>query len=98
VRSGSNATPDVSTPSRVHRSTNMPPEGVVAETRRVAHASPEARGGDRHVRRVAAEALQVAPTDRRPRLVELDERLAQRDDVRHCGGSRSACRCRRRRP
>ena len=73
-------------------------EAVGAEPRHVGDARTEPRGGDRHVRRVAAESLQIRVRVRRASLVELDQRLAERDDVSHCAGSRSACRCRRRPP
>ena len=43
------------------------------------------RRGDHHVRRIAAEALQVLRVPG-PRLVELDHRLADGEDVRRIRG------------
>src|SRR5690606_17935994 len=55
--------------------------GVVAERAEVGHTRALARRRDGEVRGVATEALQVQAAFALTGLVELDHRLAQRDDV-----------------
>ncbi len=57
-------------------------EGIAAQTRDVTYARAETRRGDGHVRRVAAEALHIGTRIRGPRLVELDQRFTERNDVK----------------
>ena len=71
------------------------PERVVADARDVTYTprfTDQSRGGNRHVRRVAAEPAQVLLRCVGSSLVEFDHRFAKRDDPRqafvssgHCG-------------
>jgi len=64
--------------------------GVVAERADVGDARALARRGDGEVARVPAVALQVDAAVALARLVELDHRLAERDDVDERRGRRRA--------
>ncbi len=61
-------------------------ECVVADAGHIGRARAETRRGDRHVRRVAAEAAYEGIGIPGARRIELDHRFAEGDDVRHRGG------------
>ncbi len=53
-------------------------ESIVADASDVSTRCAEPRSGDRHVRRIATESLHISERIVGARLVELDQRLAQR--------------------
>ena len=67
-------------------------EGIVAEARDVRRSRAQARGGDDAVRRVAAESLPVRRRVVAMHLVELEQRLAERDHVESHVGHRQCQR------